>query len=162
MKSRITLIVLLLLVVLTHSCKNETNPEIKPEAVAIESEVIAIDLVKVKGELQELDDQFAESFNKADSVAIAEHYAKDGTWHSIKGKGNLAAAWGEWIRYAKKAGEPNMKFIISSVSSHGEYLVETGNFQLSDLNNNVKSTGEYLVVRKLEDGKWKMYRDIGL
>tara|TARA_R110002096_G_scaffold148822_3_gene309963 strand:+ start:15686 stop:15811 length:126 start_codon:yes stop_codon:yes gene_type:complete len=41
-------------------------------------------------------------------------------------------------------------------------LVETGNFELSDLNNNVKSTGEYLVVRKLEDGKWKMYRDIGL
>tara|TARA_R110002096_G_scaffold148822_3_gene309962 strand:+ start:15343 stop:15681 length:339 start_codon:yes stop_codon:yes gene_type:complete len=96
MKSRITLIGLLLLVVLTHSCKNETSPEIKFES-------LAIDLVKAKGELQELDDQFAESFNKADSVAIAEHYAKDGTWHSIKGKDNLAAAWGKWIRYAKKS-----------------------------------------------------------
>ncbi len=55
-----------------------------------------------------------------------------------------------------------MKFIISSVSNHGEFLVEIGSFEFSDVNNSVKSKGDYLVVRKLEDGKWKMYRDIGL
>lgn len=140
---------------LAISCKNETSTK-------IESESIKIDLVKVKGLLQELDDQFGESFSNKDSVAIAEHYAKEGTWGSVKGKNNLASAWGKWIRYANKEGTPNMKFIISSVSSHGEFVVETGVFELSNLTNIVKSTGEYLVVRKLEDGKWKMYRDIGL
>jgi hypothetical protein len=55
-----------------------------------------------------------------------------------------------------------MKFKISSVSSHGEFIVEIGAFEFSDLNNVVTSSGEYLVVRKLEDGQWKMYRDIGL
>ena len=155
MNSRITIILLLLLILLVISCKNEISTK-------IETESAPIDLKKVKGLLQELDDQFAESFNNADSVAIAEHYAKEGTWGSIKGKDNLASAWGKWIRSANKKGTPNMKFKISSVSSHGEFVVETGIFEFSDLNNIVDSSGEYLVVRKLEDGKWKMYRDIGL
>ncbi len=46
----------------------------------IESESVEMDMVKVRGLLQELDEQFAESLNNADSLAIAEHYAKDGTW----------------------------------------------------------------------------------
>jgi hypothetical protein len=155
MNSRISTIVLFLFVLLANSCKNETSTK-------IESESIEIDLVKVKGLLQELDDQFGKSFSNMDSVTKAEHYAKEGTWGSVKGKDNLASARGKWIRYANKEGTPNMKFIISSVSSHGKFVVETGVFELSDLTNIVKTTGEYLVVRKLEDDKWKMYRDIGL
>jgi ketosteroid isomerase-like protein len=155
MNSRITTIVLLFLLLMANSCKNEISTE-------IESESVEIDLVKIKGLLQELDDQFAENFNNADSVALADHYAKDGTWGSIKGKDNLISAWGKSIRYANKNGTPNVKFKISSVSNDGEFVVEIGSYEFSDLNSTVKSTGKYLVVRKLEDGKWKMYRDIGL
>jgi ketosteroid isomerase-like protein len=155
MNSKITTMVLFLLVLLVNSCKNETSAK-------IESEAAAIDLVKVRTLLQELDDQFSENFNNADSIALAEHYAIDGTWGSIKGKDNLISAWGKSIRYANENGTPNVKFKISSVSSDGEFVVEIGSFEFSDLNNIVKSTGKYLVVRKLEDGKWKMYRDIGL
>jgi ketosteroid isomerase-like protein len=155
MKSRITTIVLLFLVLLVNSCKNETS-------VKIESESAAIDLVKVRELLQEMDDQFSENFNNADSVALAEHYAKEGTWGSIKGKDNLISAWGKSIRYANNNGTPNVNFKISSVSSDGEFVVEIGSYEFLDLNYTVKSTGKYLVVRKLEDGKWKMYRDIGL
>ena len=97
--------------------------------------------------LQELDDQFAESFNNADSLAIAEHYAKDGKWESVKGKDKLASAWGKWIRYANKEGTPNMKFIISSVSSHGEFLVETGSFEFSDLRSFNDLTGSLELLR---------------
>lgn len=155
MKSRFTPIVILLLMLIVSSCKNE-------QTTKIASDSTAIDLKEVQELLQELDNQFAESFNNSDSLAIAEHYAKDGTWESIKGKDNLASAWGKWIRYANKNDTPNVKFKISSVSKDGEFVVEIGDYEFSDLNNNVKNTGKYLVVRKLEDGKWKMYRDIGL
>lgn len=155
MNSRITKMALLILVLMVNSCKNETSTK-------IESEPSVIDLVKVRGQLQELDDQFSESFNNADSLAIAEHYAIDGSFGSIKGKDNLVSAWGKSIRYSNKNGTPNLKFKISSVSSHGEFLVEIGSYESSDINNIIKSTGKYLVVRKLEDGKWKIYRDIGL
>ena len=155
MNSRITTILLILLVLLVNSCENETSAK-------NEAEPAEIDLVKVRVLLQELDDQFSKSFNNSDSVAIAEHYSIDGTFGSIKGKDNLISAWGKSIRYANENGTPNVKFKISSVSNDGEFVVEIGNFEFSDINNIVKSTGKYLVVRKLEDGKWKMYRDIGL
>ena len=155
MNSRITEMAIILLVLMFNSCKNETTAK-------IESEPSTIDLVKVRDLLQESNDQFSESFNNADSLAIAEHYTIDGTFGSVKGKDNLVSAWGKSIRYAKENGTPNLKFKISSVSSHDEFLVEIGSFESLDINNNIKSKGKYLVVRKLEDGKWKIYRDIGL
>ena len=155
MNSRITTTLVFLLVLLVNSCENETSAK-------NEAEPAEIDLVKVRVLLQELDDQFSKSFNNSDSVAIAEHYSIDGTFGSIKGKDNLISAWGKSIRYANENGTPNVKFKISSVSNDGEFVVEIGSFEFSDINNIVKSTGKYLVVRKLEDGKWKMYRDIGL
>ncbi|TXE12362.1 YybH family protein [Algoriphagus aquimarinus] len=155
MEARITTVVLLLMMLMLNSCKNE-------DRLTIESEPSAIDLVKVRGVLQELDDQFSDSFNNGDSVAIADHYTMDGTFGVIKGRENLISAWGKSIRYANENGIPNLKFKISSVSSHGEFLVEIGDFETLALDNTVKSTGKYLVVRKLEDGQWKMYRDIGL
>jgi ketosteroid isomerase-like protein len=118
--------------------------------------------VKLKDQLQELDDQFAESFNNADSAAIAEQYTIDGTFGSIKGRDNLVSAWGQSIQYAQKNGIPKLKFKISSISSHGEFLVEIGSFESLDIDDIVKSTGNYLVVRKLENDIWKIYRDIGL
>ena len=155
MNSRITTIAFLHLVILFNSCNSETP-------VKTDSEPSTIDLMQVRELLQELDNQFAESFNDADSVAIAEHYTKDGTFGSIKGRDNLVSAWGRSIRYARENGTPNLKFKISSVSNDGEFVVEIGSFETSDLNDVVKSTGKYLVVRKLEDGKWKIFRDIGL
>lgn len=155
MSSRIALSILLLLVSLLNSCKNEPGIKTEPEPETM-------DLVKVRKQLQELDDQFAEDFNNADSVALAGHYATDGTWGSVKGKDNLVSAWGTSIRYANENGTPNVKFKINSVSGHGEFIVETGIYEFFDVHKTVQSSGKYLVVRKLEDGVWKMYRDIGL
>lgn len=56
MTSRITIPLLLLLIVLTNSCKNEISTH-------IESKSAAIDLIKVKALLQELDNQFSEIFS---------------------------------------------------------------------------------------------------
>ncbi len=148
-------VVLILLAFIGNSCSHELSTK-------TETNPAAIDLIEVREILQELDDQFAEDFNNADSIALAEHYSSDGTFGSVKGKENLMSAWGKYIRYASKKGTPNVKYQISSVSSHGEFVVEVGAYEFADTNDIVKSTGKYLVVRKLEDGQWKMYRDIGL
>lgn len=103
--SAITAVAFFLLVFLGNSCNNEQTKR-------IESEPTAIDLIEVREILQELDDQFAEDFNNADSVALAEHYASDGSWGSIKGKDNLMSAWGRSIRYSKK-----MELLLSNLKS---------------------------------------------
>jgi ketosteroid isomerase-like protein len=41
-------------------------------------------------------------------------------------------------------------------------LIELGTVETMDMDNNLKSTGKYLVVWKQEDGEWKIYRDIGM
>jgi len=151
-ESGITRIVIFLLAFMIISCENEQAA----------SDPTALDLNNVRELLQELDDEFSENFKNADSVALAEHYTTDGTLGSIKGKENLISAWGKTIRSSNEDGTPYFNFKINSVSNHGEFLVEIGTYEFEDINNIVKNTGKYLVVRKLEDGKWKIYRDIGL
>ena len=109
----------LFLLILGNSCKNEQTTKIAPDPTAI-------DLKEVRESLQELDDQFSESFNNADSIALAEHYAKDGTWGSIKGKENLISAWGKSIRYANENGTPNAS-LVSAWFSLSKFSTNPGN-----------------------------------
>lgn len=85
--------------------------------------------------------QFSEDFKNGDSLALAAHYAIDGTFGSIKGT-DLISAWGGMIRNAVENGTPNVKFTINSLFSYGEYLVELGGFKFIDNDDNVKSQGK--------------------
>ena len=154
LRSIMTRILLATLMLVINSC---TNPEPKK----IDLQATPIDLGLARKLIENNVKQFAEDFINSDSLALADHYASDGTFGSIKGK-DLISAWGGIIRNAKKNGTPNVKFTTNSLFSDGEYLVELGLFEFTDNNNDVNSQGKYLVVWKQEDGKWKMYRDIGL
>ena len=153
-KAIIFLSALILILCVNLSCSEEKN------AVA-ESQVNGIDMVKARKEIDNNVKQFSEDFKNADSLALSAHYASDGTFGSIK-KDDLASAWGSIIRNAVKRGTPEVRFTTNSLFSDGEYLVEIGLYEYLDKDKQVKSEGKYLVVWKQEDGKWKMYRDIGL
>ncbi len=136
------------------SCRNEKKME-------IESQTTSIDLAQARKTIEDIGRQFSEDYKNGDSMALAAHYAKDGTFGSIKGE-DLVSAFGKNIRNGRKNGTPYLLFTTNSVFSDGEYLIELGIFESKDTDNNVKSSGKYLVVWKQEDGEWKMYRDIGL
>ncbi|MDA0194988.1 MAG: hypothetical protein O2887_06565 [Bacteroidetes bacterium] len=105
--------------------------------------------------------QFSEDYKNGDSLALTAHYARDGSLGSIKGK-DLISAWGKSIKNGRKSGTPYLTFTTNSLFNDGEYLVELGIYESKDTNNNVKSRGKYLLGWNQEDGKWKIYRDIGL
>ena len=153
-KTVIFLCHLSLILFVSLSCSEEK--EVAPEA-----QDKGIDLVQARKEIDENVKQFSEDFKNADSLALAGHYASDGTFGSIK-KEDLASAWGSMIRNAVKSGTPEIQFTTNSIFSDGEYLVEIGRYEFLDKDKNVKSEGKYLVVWKQEGGNWKMYRDIGL
>jgi ketosteroid isomerase-like protein len=148
-------LILTLVLLTSNSCKNEQKAE-------AESPTTNIDLVQARKIIEAIDKQFAEDISNADSLALAAHYATDGTWGTIQGKDNLISAWGKSIRNAVKNRTPNVQFTTNSLFSDGEYLIELGVYEFSDNDHNVKSQGKYLVVWKQEDGEWKIYRDIGL
>lgn len=145
-------LILILFVSLSCTEEKEVAPEVQDKG---------IDMVQARKEIDKNVKQFSEDFNNADSLALARHYASDGTFGSIKNK-DLASAWGSMIRNAVKSGTPEIQFTTNSIFSDGEYLIETGRYEFLDKDKNVKSEGKYLVVWKQEGGNWKMYRDIGL
>lgn len=153
-KAIIFLSLLILIISVNLSCSEEKN-------AAPESQVKGIDMVKARKEIDNNVKQFSQDFKNADSLALSAHYASDGTFGSIK-KDDLASAWGSMIRNAVKRGTPEVRFTTNSLFSDGEYLIEIGHYEYLDKDKQVKSKGKYLVVWKQEDGKWKMYRDIGL
>jgi len=129
---------------------------------AAKTDTSAIDLNLAKITIEALDAQFAEDFNKGDSLALAGYYAKDGRLGSVQGRENLVSTFGRMIRNAVKRGTPIIKYTMTSLSSDGEFLIETGVYKTSDIDGNIKGQGKYLVVWKQEEGSWKIYRDIGL
>jgi len=121
-----------------------------------------IDIAQVRPEIEARDKQFSEAFRNQDSVALANFYASNGTLGSIIGKDNLVTTLNRMIQSAIEDGRPNLLFTISSLTSDEEYVVELGIYQFVDTDGNVKEHGKYVVVWKQEDGKWKIYRDVGL
>ena len=88
-------------------------------------------------------------------------YAKDAKFESLKGN-EILLSWGKQIRNSIKNDTRNLIFITTSLSADSEFLVELGTYEIKDSKGNLKHTGKYLVVWKQEDGKWKLYRDLGL
>lgn len=147
--------ILLAAVSINHSCRQA--PGENPPA-----NQTAIDLVELEARFNELNHQFSESFRMADSTALAAHFASDGTMGTVRGKDNLAAALGKTIRSAHAKGTPDVRFTILSLSTDGEFVIELGSYEFLTPADSVTNRGKYLVARKLEDGVWKIYRDIGL
>lgn len=137
------------------------NSSLKAQTTDTKLAASNFDMGQAKKIIERIDKQFSEDFKNGDSLALAAYYTKDGKLGSVKGK-DIISAWGKMIRNSIKDGAPNMIFTINSLSSDGEYLVELGIYEFKDENDNVNGKGKYLVVWKQEDGKWKIYRDIGL
>ena len=127
-----------------------------------ESQTSGIDLDQERMVIEQIDQQFSRDFKNKDSVALAAHYASDGSLGSVVGRDSLIAAFGSMIRYAQTSERPNLIFKTTSLSTDGEYLVEVGIFEFRSEQDEVKSQGKYLIVWKQENGAWKIYKDIEL
>ncbi len=94
--------------------------------------------------------QFSEDFKNSDSLALAKHYASDGTFGSVK-REDLASVWGSMIRNAVKRGTPEIQFTANSLFNDGEYLIEIGLYEFLDKDKNVNIS--LFGNRKMETGK---------
>ncbi len=120
-----------------------------------------IDLQKARMIIDSLDKQFSQYYFKGDSVAIYNMYAKEAKFESLKGN-EILLSWGKQIRNSITNDTRNLIFTTTSLSTDNEFLLELGIYEIKDSKGNSKHRGKYLVVWKQEDGKWKLYRDMGL
>ena len=61
---------------------------------------------------------------------------------------------------AKAMGIQNVALTTEEVMGGPEVVVETGSYELLGAANKSLDKGKYVVAWKMEDGKWKMHRDI--
>lgn len=104
---------------------------------------------------------FEDALAKGDSAASAALYTKDGCilqsgMPKICGSAAIASFFGG----AKKMGVGGIKLTTIDVSGSKELVAEEGNYELLGLDGKTIDKGKYLLTWKLEDGKWKIARDI--
>jgi uncharacterized protein (TIGR02246 family) len=104
---------------------------------------------------------FSDAFGKGDSAAVAALYTKDACL-MMTGMPKLcgAAAIGDFTATAKKMGIGGIKLTTVDLIGCKDLVSEEGIYEMMDLKGAPMEKGKYIVVWKMEDGKWKLYRDI--
>jgi len=120
-----------------------------------------IDLQKARIIIDSLDKQFAQHFYNGDSISLYNMYAKSASLGNKRGN-EILLTWGQQIRNSIRNDTRTIIYTTTSLSTDSEFLVELGIYEFRDSKGNLKHKGKYLVVWKQEDGKWKLYRDMGL
>ena len=125
------------------------------------TESATIDLQKARIIIDSLDKQFAQHFYNGDSISLYNMYAKGASLGNKRGN-EILLSWGQQIRNSIRNDTRTIIYTTTSLSTDSEFLVELGIYEFRDSKGNLKHKGKYLVVWKQEDGKWKLYRDMGL
>jgi ketosteroid isomerase-like protein len=126
-----------------------------------EEKQVVLNVEKERPVIENLIKQYSKYLLAGDSVSIAAMYAKDGSIGCKKGPEILSAA-GSWIRSGIKNDSRHVTFKTTTLTADGDLLIETGVAEGRNEYGELKYTFRYLVVWKMENGKWKLYRDIGL
>ena len=133
------------------SCKTEEKKETTP--------VFNLDAAKIA--IAASNKTYGEGFAKNDSLLFIAKYTKDGCImpaNAPKLCGSQAIAM--FFKGAKSNGVQNVSLTTEEVIGGPEVVVETGVYELLGAANKSLDKGKFVVAWKMEDGKWKMHRDI--
>lgn len=138
---------------LFFSCKDDDSTETtetKP----------AFDLGAAKKAIDEATVAFMNFVKKGDSTGIAGLYASDAkvlgaNMPAVSGKKEIESAFGQML--ATGIGSATLTTV--DVWGNESLVAEEGTFTLMDKAGKEVDKGKYIVLWKMEDGKWKLFRD---
>jgi ketosteroid isomerase-like protein len=138
-------------VLLFASCKTEENKQT----------TAGFNLDAAKTAIAESNKTYGEGFVKEDSSLFIGKYTKDGCIMPANAPKLCGSqAIGMFFKGAQSNGVQNVSLTTEEVMGGPEVVVETGMYELLGASNKSLDKGKFVVVWKMEDGKWKMYRDI--
>lgn len=157
MKKIIGMQVILIVFVFLFSCNNTA----KDTTTVKDTTAKEFDMGDAKKKIREKIDRFEQQIKIVDSAGLASVYSSD-AWlmppNSETVKGNdIADFWGGAIRIL---GVKEAKINTDDVVGNSELLVETGNYEMFGADNKRLDKGKFIAVWKMENGEWKIYRDI--
>lgn len=137
-------------VIFIFSCNHENK---KPEA--------QFDITAVKNHIIEMNKTYGNRFMTNDTAFYVERYCKDAEVYSPQVpavKGRVAI-----INFFYGDGnnkEAKIELPAGNIYGNAELVVEEGTYNFPDGKGGSVDKGKFIALWKLEDGKWKLFREI--
>src|SRR5215204_5928296 len=120
------------------------------------------DLAAVKKIIDSTNAIFGSLISKGDSVALASLYTSDAKFMTpnmptASGRNGVQSAFAGLFA---AMGTPSLTLTANEVWGTEELVTEVGSYTMTDKNGKEIDKGKYIDLWKMEDGKWKIHRDI--
>ena len=124
-------------------------------------DVSSFNLDSAKAAITASNDAFGKMWAAGDSTAFGNCYTTDAQLNApnmerMKGIAAAVAFFSEGYSWGIRGGS----LTTEEVMGGPEVVGETGNYVITDSAGKAMDKGKYIVLWKMEDGKWKMHRDI--
>ena len=116
---------------------------------------------EVRGAIAAANEDFMAVVKRGDAAGLAALYTESGqvlppNGDFVTGRQGVQAFW----QSVMDLGIKEAKLEIVEVEAHGNTAIEVSTFTLLGEGGLVLDRGKYMIVWKLEEGQWKMHRDI--
>lgn len=121
----------------------------------------AFDLAGAKTAIEARNAEFSSFVGKSDSVGLAEMYTSDGklmgpNMPAVAGRNAIQSAFNGMF----SGGPLGLKLTTIEIWGNESSIAEETVFIMTDKDGKEIDKGKALVVWKMEDGKWKLHRDL--
>jgi len=152
-KMNLIKVVLVALILINLSCK-------KTEDSATVVTKPDFDLTTAKEAIVTAGETFVIGMNKGDSITLANCYTTDAKMmgpnaKSVIGRTEIRKVFSKWI----KAGMPTFTMKTIDIWGNEEMMVAEEEWAFSDKDGKILDSGKSIELFKMEDGKWRLYRD---
>jgi len=160
MKQLLTTLVIFSITSLFISCSN--TAEESGTNTATEERAKSFDLDAVKKIIDSTNAVFGSMISKGDSAGLASLYTSDAKFMApnmptASGRSGVQSAFAGLFA---AMGTPGLTLTANDVWGTEELVTEVGSYVMTDNTGKVIDKGRYIDLWKMEDGKWKIHRDI--
>lgn len=160
MKQLLTVLAIFSITSFFVACSN--TAEESGTNTATEERVKSFDLDAVKKVIDSTNAVFGSMVSKGDSVGLASLYTSDAKFMmpnmpTTSGRSGVQTAWAGLFA---AMGTPNLTLTANEVWGTEELITEVGSYTMTDKTGKEIDKGKYIDLWKMEDGKWKLHRDI--
>ena len=116
---------------------------------------------EVRGAIESANEKFMATFSTGDAAGMAALYTESGqvlppNSEIVTGKQALQGFW----QALMDMGIKEATLEIAEIEDHGDTAIEVSKYTLRGEEGKVLDKGKYIVIWKLEQGQWKLHRDI--
>ena len=162
MKQLLTVLLIFSITSLFIACSGNTAEESSSNTTTEKAITTSFDLAAVKKIIDSTNAVFGSMVSKGDSVGLASLYTSDAklmapNMPTAIGRNAIQSAFAGLFA---AMGTPGLTLTTNDVWGTEELVTEVGTYTMTDKTGKEIDKGKYIDLWKMEDGKWKLHRDI--